>query len=98
MPVNRTSSYPDLAAAEYFPQRVVDQNRARINQWLARETAERLTLTGYFHGQTTGLLQSRGMLYAGRSAYEVSGVRVILQREPAQPNAFRIYSTYPIEG
>lgn len=98
MPVNRTSSYPDLATAEYFTQRVVDRNRARVHQWLARETAERLTLTGFFHGQTTGLLQSRGMLYAGRGPFEVSGARVILQRDPAQPNAFRIYSTYPVEG
>ena len=98
MPVNRSSSYPDLATAESFTQRVVDRNRTRVHQWLSGETGERLTLTGFFHGETTGLLQTRGMLYAGRGAFEVSGVRVILQRNPAQPDAFRVYSTYPIEG
>lgn len=98
MPVNRTSSYPDLDTAQDFTQRVVDQNRARIHEWLTSGSGARLTLTGFFHGQTTGLLQTRGMLYAGRGPFEVSGARVILQRDPEQPGGFRVYSTYPIEG
>jgi hypothetical protein len=38
------------------------------------------------------------MLYAGRGAFEVCGVRVILQRDPASPGGFLVHSTYPIEG
>jgi hypothetical protein len=98
MPVNRTSSFPDLETAQSYTQVVVDRNRTRIHTWLTRESVERLTLTGYFHGQVTGLLQLRAMLYAGRGAIEVSGVRVILQRDPGQPGGFRVYSTYPVES
>jgi hypothetical protein len=98
MPVNRTSSFPDLKTAQAATQHVVDLNRARIHHWLVREVGERLVLTGYFHGEVTGLLQSRAMLYAGRGAFEVCGVRVILQRDPASPGGFLVHSTYPIEG
>ncbi|HET9170877.1 MAG TPA: RNase A-like domain-containing protein [Actinospica sp.] len=98
MPVNRTASFPDLDTAQAVTQHVVDLNRARIHGWLVRESSERLTLTGYFHGEVTGLLQSRAMLYAGRPAYEVCGARVILHRDDAWPGGFRVFSTFPIEA
>lgn len=97
MAVDRESSYTDTASAQEFTQRTVNRATTPIRRWLGAGTSARLALTGHFPGEVTGRVQTAAMLYAGRGAYDVSTVRVVLQRDRQAPNGFRIAATYPVE-
>ena len=89
------SSFPDTATAQRLVQAVVDANTVPIRDWLANRTTGRLRIDGHFPGEVAGRLQLRGMLYAGRGPIEVHGVRVILERDPEQPNGFVVRGSFP---
>lgn len=97
MAIDRESSYPDLDSAQDFTQRTVNRSTVPIRRWLGAGTAARLALTGYFPGEVTGRVQTAAMLYAGRGAFDVSCVRIVLQRDHRSATGFRVAATYPIE-
>jgi Bacterial CdiA-CT RNAse A domain len=92
----RTSSFADTAAAQRFVQAVIDLHTLTIRDWLASDSSERLKLEGYWPAEITGRLQLRAMMYAGRGAIDVSGVRVILRRTGEHPNGFVVLSAFPV--
>lgn len=92
----RASSFADTAAAQRFVQAVIDLHALTIRDWLAGDTSERLKLEGYWPREITGRLQLRAMMYAGRDAIDVRGVRVILRRTDQHPNGFVVFSAFPV--
>ncbi|MBO0803960.1 MAG: hypothetical protein J2P25_12915 [Nocardiopsaceae bacterium] len=96
MAVTRTSSFGDTDAAQRFVQAVIDLHALTVRDWLARDTSDRLKLEGYWPAEVTGRLLLRAMVYAGRDAIDVSGVRVILRRSDEHPSGFIVLSAFPV--
>lgn len=96
MAATRSSSFADADAAQRFVQAAIDLQALRIRDWLAGDTSERLKLEGYWPAEITGRLQVRAMMYAGRGAIDVSGVRIILRRTGEHPNGFVVLSAFPV--
>ncbi|MEZ0094817.1 RNase A-like domain-containing protein [Streptacidiphilus sp. EB129] len=95
--VLRASSFASGSEAQDYVQRVVNRNRDRIAQWLSGGAGERLVLTADFPGEITGRLLPAATALAGRAPFDVSTVRVVLQRDTAAANGFVVRYAYPTE-
>jgi hypothetical protein len=76
---------------------VVDRNLDRIALWLVGGPGERLVITAAFPGEVTGRLVSSAMTLAGSGPFDVSAVRVVLQRDSDAANGFVVRYAYPTE-
>lgn len=94
----RAASYPDSATAQWCTQQVVTQNEQRIHRWLAQGTRQRLTIEAAWPSreEPVGRVLLQAMMLAGRGAVDVRGARVILKRDPAQPNGFSVHASFPV--
>lgn len=97
MELTRSSSYPDRETAQWAAQEVVSRNEQVIHRWLGQGTRARLTIEAEWPSKApVGRVVLRAMMLAGRGAVDAYAARVILKRDPAQPNGFRVHATYPI--
>lgn len=93
----RAASYPDRETAQRCTQEVVTRNEQVIHRWLAQGTRKRLTIEAAWPSNApVGRVVLQAMTLAGREAIDVYAARVILQRDPSQPNGFRVHGTFPV--
>lgn len=93
----RAASYPDREMAQWCTQEVVTRNEQVIHRWLAQGTRERLVIEAAWPSKAAvGRVMLQAMMLAGRDAVDVHAARVVLRRDPAQANGFRVLSTFPV--
>lgn len=93
----RSATYPDRETAGWCTQQVVTRNEQAIHRWLAQGTRRRLTIEAAWPSKpAVGRVMLQAMMLAGRDAVDVHAARVVLLRDPEQPNGFRVHSTFPI--
>ncbi|RAG86184.1 hypothetical protein DN069_07870 [Streptacidiphilus pinicola] len=95
--VLRASTFSSRSAAQGYVQRVVDRNHDRIALWLAGGPGNRLVVTAAFPGEVTGRLLPSATALAGGGPFDVSAVRVVLERAADAANGFVVRSAYPTE-
>jgi hypothetical protein len=94
--LTRAASYPDRETAQWCTQQVVSLNDQKIRRWLAQGSRDRLTVEAAWPArEPVGRVQLKAMLLAGRAATDVHAARVILKRDPGNPNGFRVHATFP---
>jgi hypothetical protein len=83
-----SSAFPDQGTAERAISKLLDQKTTRINSWLD-QGGRRLPLSGISPD-----VIGTGIDRAGNVS-ELRGITVILHRDPAMPDGFRIWTAYP---
>ncbi|WP_431982419.1 RNase A-like domain-containing protein [Streptomyces qinglanensis] len=95
--MSRAATYPDRETAQWCTQEVVTRNEQAIHRWLAQGTRQRLVIEAAWPSKpSVGRVQLQAMMLAGREPADAHAARVILKRDPARPNGFRVLSTFPI--
>ncbi|MCF6523820.1 RNase A-like domain-containing protein [Streptomyces sp. JJ36] len=93
----RAATYPDRETAQWCTQEVVTRNEQLVHRWLAQGTRDRLTIEASWPSRPpVGRVMLQAMMLAGRDAVDVHAARVVLRRDPAQANGFRVQATFPI--
>lgn len=81
------SSFDDVASAERIVGRALDNNAGAIRDWLAG-ALPKLRIDDVTNGVT-------GVSVSQAGALSVSGVRVVLVRDAASPDGYRILTSFP---
>jgi filamentous hemagglutinin len=87
--ISGASSFTDRTVAESAIAQALDANYAAINAWLTG-SSPRLVVDHALPGPV-----GRSLTRGAAGPMDVSGVRVVLQRDPSMPGGYRIMTGFP---
>ncbi len=89
-----TGSFPEVSTAQRCVEACVAANRTKVERWLRGELP-RLAIRADMHTVIGDELQRPGW-EAGEPPRPVSGVRVVLARNPNYRSGFAVLTAYPV--
>ncbi|MFE2246791.1 RNase A-like domain-containing protein [Streptomyces lavendulae] len=92
--MDAASRYIDEASAQRFSDEAMLKHQKEIGEWLAGPK-KKLAFSAHFDDET-GMSLTRENFKRGTAAQWVTGVQVVLKRDPSAASGYRILTSYPI--